>query len=155
LHLFINSFSYTEYITALVSLITIFVSLLILHHITIQNRAKEYIGRNYLNEETMKAYENRIQENLPDIKNSLYKQYLSIILNSLNKFFGELKFFSLKTFDKHLQITYVYSFLFFYLSWLFGGSANIGTIELLPSENKFLVTLALLFEIILFYFPLF
>jgi len=112
---------------------------------------KQYIMKNLLTtKESIDSFKNEINEQLK-FNPSLYKLLLKDVLNFLNKYLGPLKLFSYQAFDKHLLFSLIYSFVFLYLVWLFGGDGKIGTLEVIPNKNRVIVSLYLIFEIIIIY----
>jgi hypothetical protein len=120
----------------------------------IKNELKEkqqFIVDNLLTTiESTSSYADHIQKNIkPDT--FLYKTYLQKTLNFLNKYLGELKVFSFSTWEKHFTYSLLYSFFFFYIIWLFGGSGNIGNLIFLANENRISTSLYFIFVIITLY----
>ena len=111
-----------------------------------------YIASNILNNEaSINSYASDLEKKVkPDTY--FYKEYLHSTLDFVEKHLGKLKLFSYKTWEKHVTYSLIYSVFFFYLIWLFGGSGTIGTLNLFPNENRLIVSLFLIFEIITLYF---
>jgi len=111
-----------------------------------------YIASNILNNEaSINSYASDLEKKVkPDTY--FYKEYLHSTLDFVEKHLGKLKLFSYKTWEKHVTYSLIYSVFFFYLIWLFGGSRTIGTLNFFPNENRLIVSLFLIFEIITLYF---
>ena len=114
-----------------------------------------YIASNILNNEaSINSYASDLEKKVkPDTY--FYKEYLHSTLDFVEKHLGKLKLFSYKTWEKHFTYSLIYSVFFFYLIWLFGGSGTIGTLNFFPNENRLIVSLFLIFEIITLYFTLY
>ena len=123
----------------------------------IKNELKEkqqFIVDNLLTTiESTSSYADSIQKNIkPDT--FLYKTYLQKTLNFLNKYLGDLKVFSFSTGEKHFTYSLIYSFFFFYITWIFGSSGNIGNLNYLSDENQSSYSLYLIFMSISTYYLL-
>jgi len=103
-----------------------------------------------INETSISSYTDKFEETLKS-NPSIYKDTLSNILDKLDRYLGELKLFSGKAFNNHFILAFIYSFFFFYILWLFGVDSNIGTINILPNEDRLSTTLYLISEIIFLY----
>ncbi|MBF0175166.1 MAG: hypothetical protein HQL83_17285 [Magnetococcales bacterium] len=61
----------------------------------------------------------------------VYVAALSWCLRQSDRIFGPALFRSFKSFDRCLAFSFIYSFIFFYMGWLFGGSGQVGNVTLL------------------------
>lgn len=147
---FIDDFTVMEYITFLIGIATTLVGLYLYTKNQLKTEKDEIIEKHLINNETINSYVQRLKTKTKHHP-SLYKTLLENILNILSKLLGKLKIFSLQGFEKHLTYSFIYSLSFFYLAWLIGGDGRVGSHQLFPNENKIIVSLLLIFEIILFY----
>ena len=97
------------------------------------------------------SFKAEIEQKLTHSPN-LYKEELTKVLGFLEKYLEPLKLLSSKAFEKHFIFSLIYSFLFFYLVWLFGGDGKVGEHQFIPNENRLGISLYLIFEIVTLYF---
>lgn len=103
-----------------------------------------------VNDESITSYKNKIEQSLL-YKPSRYKEKLQKVLSYIDNIFGKLEIFSFKAIERLIIFSIIYSFLFFYLVWLFGGEGKIGELQLITNDNKLTVTLYLIFQITILY----
>ncbi len=102
------------------------------------------------NKKSIESYADKIKNEIkPDT--FFYKKYLSATLKFVENYLGTLKVFSFRTLKRHFTLSLIYSFLFFYTVWLFGGEGKIGNFILLLNKNRLEISLYLIFEIIIFF----
>jgi len=140
-------------LTILISIFGIFYGLITRMRTELNEKKKEFMEKVLVSQTSVNSFQNEIKEQLNHTPN-LYKEELKRVLGFLDKHLEKLKLFSLKAFDKHFTFSLIYSFLFFYLVWLFGGSGQIGVHEFMPNANRLTTTLYLIFEIVVIYFLL-
>jgi len=142
-------------LTILITMFGIFYGVIIRMRSELNEKKKEFMENILISKSSVNSFQNEIKEQLNHTPN-LYKEELQRVLGFLDKHLEKLTLFSTKAFDKYLTFSLIYSFLFFYLVWLFGGSSQIGTHLLIPNENRLITTCFLIFEIILIrnYFPM-
>jgi len=109
---------------------------------------QQFIVENLLTTiESTSSYADHIQKDIkPDT--FLYKTYLQKTLNFLDKYLEEIKRISFSTWNKHFTYSFIYSFFFFYISWLLGASGDIGNLTLIEDENRLIISFFIFFEII-------
>jgi hypothetical protein len=147
---FINDFTVTEYVLFLIGVILSFVGLIKYTSNQLKTEKNEIIEKHLITQETIDHYVRKIN-NETTSNPSIYKQLLNSILNYLDNFFGELKLFSLEASSKHYLLSLIYSFFFFYFAWLLGGDSKIGELTVFNNNNRIIVSLILLFEIVCIY----
>ncbi|CAA6815745.1 MAG: Unknown protein [uncultured Sulfurovum sp.] len=150
---FINLLVNNKLIALLITLFGTFYWLINRIRTELNEKKKEFMKDILVSEKSLLSVSNELQSKLNHSPN-LYKEILTSVLTFLEKHLEPLKLFSSKAFDKHLTFSIIYSFLFFYLVWLFGGTGAIGKHELMPNENRLLITLFFIFEILVLYFLL-
>ena len=135
----------------LISLVISFLALVKYVRKDLKQEKWEVMEKVLTNETSISSYKEEIKSSLHH-KPSLYKNSLKKVLNQIDSIFGNLELVSYKALDKHILFSILYTFLFFYIVWLFGGDGKIGELQLIQSENRLVVTLYLFFVITTFYF---
>jgi len=102
------------------------------------------------NDKTIKNYQEQLNQELK-YKPSIYRTILYKTLGLLDQRLGEWRLFSTKAFKAHFYFSLIYSFFFFYLVWLFGGTSQIGNITLFTNPDRLITSLYLIFEIVIIY----
>jgi len=127
-------------LTILISIFGIFYGLITRMRTELNEKKKEFMEKVLVSQTSVNSFQNEIKEQLNHTPN-LYKEELQRVLGFLDKHLEKLKFFSLKAFDKHLAFSIIYSFLFFYLSWLTGSNGAIGIYQIFLNENRLLLSM--------------
>jgi len=112
-----------------------------------------HILNNLLDKKSKKHYKEIIKANHFSTRIDRYRENLASSLDFLDNRVGSN--FSFKAFDFSLYLALIYSFMSFFILWLFGASGTIGSIEILPSNSsladKAISTLIFIFTFLFFY----
>lgn len=148
---FVNDFAVTEYVGAIVGIVFSIATFYSFVSNRLKEEKNEIIEKHIFTKESINAYIKDI-DNQIHYNPSLYKLLLFDVLDFLNKYLGDLKLFSFKSFSKHYVISFIYSFLFFYFGWLVGANGEIGTLRFIENiEDRSFITFLIIIELIIVY----
>lgn len=119
----------------------------------LNDKKKEFMDKVLVTDTSVQSFKSEIEDKLNQSPN-LYKRELTRTLEFLDRHLETLQFFSAKAFNQHIIFSFIYSFLFFYLVWLFGANGHIGIYEFMPNENRISITFLLVFQIFIINFLL-
>ena len=146
-----DSLTINESIAYIATLIGIIVALYLYIRNQIMSR-KETILKEYIDtDEELVSYLDEIEPQLK-YERSTYKKFLEKNLMRIDNILGKLTFFSFRALDYHILFSVVYSFVFFYVLWLFGNEWKIGNLYVIENDNRLSTSILLVFTLLVVYY---